>query len=351
MSRKTRRAKRVLFALTAVALSTVLMVGGLLAADLYLHHRFEQVAGLNIRGYRGPVLGKPRAGERRVAVLGGSTVLGYGVAPEESFPASLERNLNERRRATELGPVHVVNLGGNAQGAYAFLPTMKEYESLGWDVAVFYEGYNDLGDPNTFVSRDSSPIYRLTGYYPLFPLIFKEKAMSLRHGGNIEAAYRGKQPVFRPGFAARTVAAALETTVNFTDSVGRRMGQLTPPPSLPSVDGRGCTAKRAFYCHSIYEAVRYALDHGHQVIVVTQPYLMPLHVRQQQEMAAMLQRQFGTTPRLRYVNLGNAINLQDRALSYDREHLTAAGNQRVAALLTEPVLKALEQTQTRSPSP
>ena len=124
MNRNPGITKRILFALTAVSLSTVLMVGGLLAADLYLHHRFEKVAGLNIRGYRGSVLGKRQPGEQRVAVLGGSTALGYGVAPDESFPAVLERNLNDRRRATGQGPVRIVNLGGNAQGAYAFLPTL-----------------------------------------------------------------------------------------------------------------------------------------------------------------------------------------------------------------------------------
>ncbi len=359
MSRKTSLLKRIFFALAAAGISTVLMIGGLLGADLYLHHRFEKVAGLNIRGYRGPVLKKRQPGEQRVAVLGGSTALGYGVAPDESFPADLERNLNERRRAQGARPLHVVNLGGNAQGAYAFLPTLREYEYLGCDTVIFYEGYNDLGKfPNEFVARDGSPIYRLTGYYPIFPLIFKEKAMSLRYGGNIDAAYWGKKTVFRPSLAARTTAGALEATVHLTESVGRGIAYLAPTPQRPPVNGMGCSAQHAFYCHWVYQATQAALDHGQRVVVVTQPYLTKLHVRQQQEMAAMLKRQFGKTPYLRYVNLGKAINLQDRMLSYDREHLTATGNQRIADLLTEPVLEMIEQAQgtsqrapRRSPSP
>ena len=343
MSRKPERARRVLFALAAVGLSTALIVGALLGVDLSLHHRFEKVAGLNIRGYRGPVLGKRRPGERRVAVLGGSTALGYGVAPEESFPAALERNLNHRRRAAEQGPVRVVNLGGNAQGAYAFLPTLRDYEYLGYDVAIFYEGYNDLGGiPNEFIARYGSPIYRLTGYYPLLPLIFKEKAMSLRYGGNIDAAYWGKKTVFHPSLAARTTAAALETTVNIADSIGRGIDRLAPLEAATPMNGMGCSAQHAFYCHWVYQAARYALDHGRQVMVVTQPYLTKFHIQQQQEMAAMLQRQFGATPRVRYVNLGKVIDLRDRTLSYDREHLTVAGNQRIAAHLTQPLLDILD---------
>ena len=171
--------------------------------------------------------------------------------------------------------------------------------------------------------------------------------MSLRYGGNIEAAYWGKKTVFRSTLAARTTAAALEATANLTESVGRGIGRLKPAPPIPPIDGRGCSDRSAFYCHWVYQATRYALDHGHEVVVVTQPYLMQAHVSQQREMAAMLQRQFGKTPRVRYVNLGEAINLRDRALSYDREHLTVAGKDRIADLLTEPVWEALEQAWVR----
>ena len=352
MSRTIPDTKHILFAVAAAGLSIVLMVGGLLGADLYLHHRFEKVAGLNIRGYRGPVLRKPQPGEQRVAVLGGSTAFGYGVAPEESFPAVLERNLNDRRRTARQGPVRIVNLGGNAQGAYAFLPTLKDYDTLGYDIVLLYEGYNDLGKfPNTFLFRYTSPVYRLTGYYPIFPLIFKEKAMSLRYGGDIDAAYWGKKTVFHPTLAARMTAAALEAAVDVTDAIGRGIDRLAPLEAAIPPDGMGCSAQHAFYCHWVYQAARYALDHGHQVIVVTQPYLKiqahvtRLHIRQQDEMATMLQRQFGNSPRLRYVNLGKAIDLLDRTLSYDREHLTVAGNKRIAELLTEPISEALEHAQ------
>ena len=85
----------IVFALLAAVLATVITTVAVLAADLYLHHRAERSAGLNRWGYRGPVLSKKQPGEIRVAMLGGSTVFGYGVLASESIPAFLEQRLNQ----------------------------------------------------------------------------------------------------------------------------------------------------------------------------------------------------------------------------------------------------------------
>jgi hypothetical protein len=53
----------------------------------------------------------------------------------------------------------------------------------------------------------------------------------------------------------------------------------------------------------------------------------------------MLERRFGGDLRVRYANLGDAIDLTDPALSYDRMHLTPPGNTRIAAVLVQPVLE------------
>ena len=81
----TRR-KKIVFALITITISFVGMLVLLLAADLVLHQRAERSAGLNRYGYRGPVIGGKQPGELRVAMLGGSTVFGYGVAWNESLP-------------------------------------------------------------------------------------------------------------------------------------------------------------------------------------------------------------------------------------------------------------------------
>jgi hypothetical protein len=55
-------------------------------------------------------------------------------------------------------------------------------------------------------------------------------------------------------------------------------------------------------------------------------------------MEAMITRRFGGEPRVRYVDLGNLVDLADPALSYDRMHLTESGNERIAAAFVAPVL-------------
>src|SRR5262245_36108636 len=139
--RSMTRLRFVAFATAAVMLALVVMVGGLLALDLYAHSRVERSAGLNWRGFRGPTVGRKLPGELRVAVLGGSTVFGYGVRWDETIPANLERLLNASRPER---PARVVNLGLIGEGAAAFLTTLQDFEDLEFDIVCLYEGYNDL---------------------------------------------------------------------------------------------------------------------------------------------------------------------------------------------------------------
>ena len=187
------RQKRIWSAVGAVALGLALPVCALLATDIYLHHRFERGVLFNVWGYRGPTVGRKRAVEYRVAVLGGSAAYGFGVTWDESMPAQLERKLIERDPR-----FRVVNLAYNNEGAYSFTYTLQDYAYLKSDLIVLYEGYNDLmGDPdphsphdaaNRSVFRHESPIFRLTGYLPVFPIIFREKASILLYG-DTRAAY------------------------------------------------------------------------------------------------------------------------------------------------------------------
>ena len=141
--------KRVVFALLAAVLSVFVSAVGLLAADLYLHRRYERSAGLNVWGYRGPTVGRKQTGEQRIVYLGGSTAFGYGVRWEEAIPAQLEKKLNEKQGGGSRR-VSVVNLAYNNQGAYSFKFTLDDYLSLNYDVVCLYEGYNDLaGDDQT----------------------------------------------------------------------------------------------------------------------------------------------------------------------------------------------------------
>jgi lysophospholipase L1-like esterase len=91
----------------------------------------------------------------------------------------------------------------------------------------------------------------------------------------------------------------------------------------------------------VREAIREARRRGRRVIVVTQPYLSDLHVDQQRALEASLRRDFGADSGVRYANLGRRVDLHDPNLAYDGIHLTAAGNQRVAAMLAPTVVELL----------
>lgn len=344
----TRR-KFIGFALAAMTLSVLFSFVAALAADLYLHHRAERSAGLNRWGYRGPVAGKKRPGELRVVVLGGSTAFGYGVTWDEAIPALLERKLNQQQGKA---PARVVNLGFNNEGAYSFLTTLKDFEYLDYDVVCFYEGYNDLsGDsiPNRAVYRHESAVFRLTGYFPILPLALREKALLLRFGGDLKAAYAAPydttpgKTVFRPNLADRTSATALEAAGAVSTSLGRQLDRLSAekPPAAPVTSEAGCAFPWANYCQAIYVATRYALDHGKVVAIVSQPRQQNAaaqhHSEQQQALVGMIARHFPDNPRVQYVDLKDAVDMKDTNIVFDGMHLNAEGNGMIAQGLVEPV--------------
>jgi len=341
------------FALLAMTISVFGMLLLMLAADLVLHQRAERSAGLNRYGYRGPVVGRKQPGELRVVMLGGSTVFGYGVPWNESIPAFLEPKLRER-----LGrPVSVVNLGYNNEGAFSFVPNLEDFAYLDYDVIVLYEGYNDLpGDegPNRSVYRRNSAIYRMVGYFPILPLYLEEKARSLRYG-DLNAAYdelRRKegdksQVVFRPGLAQRTSAAALQAISSVTMALDGQLERtgVAPPPTKESESTLGCTFPYVTYCESVAAAVRYGLSHGKAVVVGSQPRASgngrshELHIRQQEMLAAMIRRVFGSEPRVVWADFSKLVDLKDAQMTFDSMHLTPPANAMIADGLVEPVVR------------
>lgn len=334
--------KRIIFAIAAMLMAALLALAALVAADLYFHRRVERFAGVNIWGYRGPRVAKKRPGEHRLIVIGGSTAFGYGVNWNETFAAHLERDL--RPLATNGASVTVVNLGFNTQGAYAFRFAEEDFLNLEYDTAILYEGYNDLGGaPNEFVGRRDSPVFRLTGYYPIVHIALAEKAMALRSGGNIDAAYRGKV-VFKPNLASRATAGTLEVAAQVGKTLNEQLDRLAKVPPVTAtfadvrVDDLGCRGEWAHYCASVRDGIRFARDHRKRVLVVTQPYIDDRHREQQAELRTMLAARYGNDPNVGYANLGGAIDLGDQTLVYDGMHLTPTGNAALARWLVRPVV-------------
>lgn len=343
----TRIRRRLLFAAAAVVLAGVAASAVLLAVDVYLHGRYQRSAGFNVWGYRGRPLGKKKAGEYRIVVLGGSTAYGYGVTADDALPAVLERLLRMRTAA----PAYtVINLGYNNEGAYSFKATLEDYRWLRYDLAVLYEGYNDMSpaQPNVQIFRHDSPVFRLVGYMPIFPIIFKEKSAAMLNGGDVGALYRqDNKTVFHANLATRAGAGVLDATADVARALEAQLGRVSAEPSH-SVDSNataGCAAPWGVYCQSMATAVEYARSLGAQVLVGTQPYLRlrenlhAMHVEQQAELSRMLTRRFGGDASVGYVNLGDVLDLEDPKMSFDHMHLTEAGNRVAGAALVQPVLE------------
>jgi hypothetical protein len=342
--------KRLLFAVIAISVSILMVGSALLATDVYLHKRFTRTGGFNVWGYRGPIAPRKAPGEYRVLMLGGSTVFGYGVAWDEAIPAQLERKVAERSDRA----IKVINLGYNNEGAFSFAYTLADYKYLQYDLAVLYEGYNDMmGDPNgpnLAVFRHDSPVFRLTGYLPIFPLVFHEKAAVLTTGsvGGLYPATRWKPTVFQPNLARRTTAEVLNAAADVGQSLERQLGRFTAEDhrQIEGADEGGCPFPWAEYCRSVQRGIEVALQMNKQVLVVRQPRLDGAvgarHDWQQQVLADMVHRRFGNNPRVALADLASVVTLTDPNLSFDRMHLTPAGNQMVAAALVEPILQMVK---------
>ncbi len=321
--------RRLVFALAAAGL--VFMLAALLffGADIYAHHRFDGVVGLNRAGYRGPLVSTSHPGVKRIVVLGGSTAFGYGVPWQDAWPAQLEK----------ITGAQVVNLGYNAEGAASFRPTLEDYAYLKPDLIILYEGYNDLagsdgrGVVNPQVYRRQSPLFRWTGYYAILPLVLHEKWLAVSSGGRLDEAYRDQRIVFHPGVGTQAEIAALHGADLATRLV---TGPLTmPPPAHVTV------SLIPPYLQHVEDAVLWAHDHGVKLLMVGQPLIRADHRRQQAALEAAIDEYRAWIPTVRYMGIGDAIDLSDKRLCVDGMHLTAEGNRRIAAAVAPAVRELL----------
>jgi len=351
--RPLSRRRKLAFVVAAFLAILVIGTVAILGLDIYVHHRVQYEAGVNIWGYRGDPVGKKRPGETRIIVLGGSTAFGYGLRWNESWPYYLEQKI--AKLAPAGGRVSVVNLGIPTDSARTFVSTLDDYTYLDADIVMLYEGYNDLGfdtnpaknSTNPAVShylawRHQSPIFRWTGYFPILPLVLNEKAGLLLHGRGGESG----EVVFRPDLATRTTAAAMKSAADIGVALERRLGQLTDVGVRRSETLDAGCGHWSQYCGAIEEAVRHALDRHQRVIVITQPYVSDSHIDQQRALATMMARRFGNDPRVRYANLGRVVDMTDRSLNYDGLHLVARGNERLGDALLPDTLDLIRNVQT-----
>jgi hypothetical protein len=235
------------------------------------------------------------------------------VRAEEALPAQIERVLSGRGER-----VAVANLGFNSEGAYAFADTNSRLSApaAGHDRALRGIQRSARRHTNRLQRRHGSPIFRLTGYFPMLPIVLRDKADSMARGGS------GGRVVF--GVAADAI-----------EGLGRQLGRLSDHPA----DAQSPAAANRWhaYCDAVTRAVAEARLQGASVLVVSQPYISDSHVEQQHALAGALSR-FAGDPRVRYFDAGRAIDLHDTQFAFDGMHLTPEGNRRMAEVLAAPLL-------------
>jgi hypothetical protein len=332
--------RRWTFAILAATLSFVGTIAGLLALDVYVHHRLAPYLGVNIWGYRGPVLPRKQWDEYRIVVLGASTAFGWGTPPEAAIPAVAERRL----RTQVSRPLTVINLGFPAENAYAFRADLEDYAFLKPDLVVLYGQRNRLATPHEIL-RENSLVYRLTGYYPMLPVYFREKAMALRFGGNLDAAYR-KQAASSPSWTVRLAATALDGAWRTTESLGAAFDHVGRRPDEPRVEVPTCDAEWKEYCDAVYRAVTHARARQLPVLLVAQPEAAT--EEQQRALQAMLRMYFATDRAVRYLDLQKAVDVHDWSLAYDGLHLSVEGNRIIGERIVEDLLSWPEFQRTAS---
>lgn len=271
----------------AAALSIeILVIAALLtvALDMFAHKRVEQLGGVNIWGYRGPVLRQKQTNEIRIAVAGGDLAFGWGVAPPETLATYVRRlvALDVDKPGRPIVIVTAVNLGALGLSASEYARWIEHFGYLRPDVLCV------VPDPSHHVVADSaflpdrrSLAFAAFGYAPILPLVVREKAEVID-------------------------SSALRATGAVLAGLDRVLGRTRDAPSQARVD-------------SIASAVRAGLQSARAgVVLVAAP-----DAGGEVEDAA---RRFADNARVRFVDLGRDARLRARTLVLNRFDFSAGGH-------------------------
>ena len=263
----TRR-RRLIFGVAASMLSFVVALALFAAVDVYLHWRTQELAGVNIWGYRGRPVGRKRPNEIRLAMLGGSTAFGYGLPPRESIPAFLERRLNAD--APGRGRHFVaVNLGAPGQGAT--VPADLAIDSPGFDISPSLRSTRPRQGPRRRAAACVAEPFALAGSRPYsgsrvrpsFPGV--QESVALRFGGDLNAAWAWPV-VFGPRQPRHGLGSGRRREIG--QSLRARIGGSRTGLQWRSPDGSACALEE---CCGWSAAVAWCLSRNRRVLVVTQP--------------------------------------------------------------------------------
>ncbi len=166
---------------------------------------------INDRGFRGrdfDEVAKP--GTVRVVTLGASSTFGYHNRDDETYPALLERILNER---CDGAPFEVVNLGvPHLTTAQVLALFRNEALALRPDVVTFYEGINDCSQVRKEQSSVSS-VKRNLGRVSFLSSVFRTLKSSLITVAYFDDTFAGRMQTLTEQDLEANVAAKLSDFV------------------------------------------------------------------------------------------------------------------------------------------
>jgi hypothetical protein len=270
--------------------AVVLAALALVAADLSAHKHVENVGGLNIRGYRGPIAHEQRQpNELRVVFAGGTRAFGWGEPPGSTIPASvrfeLSRVLDVRGRAVR--PIVAINLGTLAGDASSYAATLEHFSYLAPDYVGIVDDLGERGPNRPFAV---SGVYRLTGYQPMLPLVLEEK-------GRVTST--------------RVIGAPLEYAGGVLEAADRGLASLSG-----AADRDGGELEPAAYAKAMTGAIDAAHRQARGVVVALAPAETDRQARNRAALSGALGT-LGSPAWLRVVDLQNVPELSDRSLRLD----------------------------------
>ncbi|MBF0206895.1 MAG: hypothetical protein HQK53_08375 [Oligoflexia bacterium] len=316
--------KYLLFTSIFFGISLLCILLGIISVDLLLHHRLATQQGWNYRGYRGKILSAKRDGEYRIACFGASTVYGYFVNQDQTWPYLLEKRLLELKKDAS-----VANLGWNNQGLYGVFHDIKYFENLDYDLAILYNSNADSVPSSIGVAnyRAESAFFKLFGYMPILPLYLNEKAMIMKYGiENLNRAYGGKvdekqskddRPVkFRIG-------VSLGEMNNLFTNINEKLKKYDQEAEvLQKSNGKPYDQ----YLHYLGKTFDWLISKNKKTIYVNNPGTY--NKIQQELVKKLIDEKYKNN--VFYLDLSNTVDNSNKELCLDGMHLSMAGNQIVA---------------------
>ena len=289
-----------------------------LVADQVAHTHVEKLGGVNIWGYRGPVLHQKKANETRIAVAGGDLAFGWGVAASETLAPSVRQfvSLALDRPGAPARLVTSVNLGAQGLAPMDYGAWIDRYAYLRPDVICLVpDPIGHTLHESGFLPDRRSVAFTVFGYSPILPLVLDEKG-SATHS---------------------SIVRFLGASIGAVDAVlGRRDGE-------QSATVTGGSA----YLAAIETAIRSGLHASSAgVVVIVAPATDA--ATNARDVKALVTSTF-SSERVRVVDLGEDPEMRDDGLRLDRFSFSAAGHAAAGEHVTPAVLDLIRSGERRGP--